>query len=184
MTTALLVIDIQRDYFDGGAMQLPCAEATVSQAARVLSSYRGAGALVVHLQHVWDAPDATFMIPGTPGVEIHPDAAPQDGEPVLTKELPNGFIETDLETLLREHDVTALTIVGMMTNMCVDATVRAGSDLGFEVTVVHDACAAADLEFGDVSVPADQVHAAFMAALADAYAAVVSTEDLVVAQLV
>ena len=180
MTTALLVIDIQRDYFDGGAMRLPRAEAAASQAAQVLSSYRSAGSLVVHLQHVWDAPDATFMIPGTPGVEIHPDAAPRDGEPVLTKELPNGFIGTDLEKLLREHGITALTIAGMMTNMCVDATARAASDLSFEVTVVHDACAAADLEFGDVSVPADQVHAAFMAALADAYATVVSADELVV----
>jgi nicotinamidase-related amidase len=180
MTTALLVIDIQRDYFDGGAMQLPLAEAAAIKAAKVLSSYRSAGSLVLHLQHVWDAPDATFMIPGTPGVEIHPDAAPHDDETVLVKELPNGFVGTDLEKLLREHGITALTIVGMMTNMCVDATARAASDLGFEVTVVHDACAAANLEFGDVSVAADQVHAAFMAALADAYAAVVSADELVV----
>ncbi|MCW2798970.1 MAG: Isochorismatase [Aeromicrobium sp.] len=181
MTTALLVIDIQRDYFEGGAMQLPNAEAAATQAAVVLDSYRSSGSLVVHLQHIWDAPDATFMIPGTVGVEIHPDAAPHDGEPVLTKELPNGFMGTGLENLLRDADITALTIVGMMSNMCVDGTARAGSDLGFDVTVVHDACAASDLEFDDASVPAGQVHAAFMAALADAYASVVSTDALLAA---
>jgi nicotinamidase-related amidase len=119
------------------------------------------------------------MIPGTAGIEIHPDAAPVDGEPLLTKDLPNGFVGTELDSLLREHDVSQLTIVGMMSNMCVDATTRAASDLGFEVTVVQDACAAADLEFGDLPVPAAQVHAAFMAALADAYATVVSADDLI-----
>ena len=177
MTTALLVIDIQRDYFDGGAMQLPGAEAAGAQAARVLRSCRDGNRFVVHLQHIWDAPEATFMIPGTSGVEIHPDVVPVDGEPLLTKELPNGFIGTELETVLRARGVAELTIVGMMSNMCVDATARAASDLGFEVTVVHDACAAADLEFADVSVPAAQVQAAFMAALDDAYATVVSADE-------
>lgn len=179
MTTALLVIDIQRDYYEGGAMQLPGAEAAGERAARVLTSYRDADRLVVHLQHVWDFLDATFMIPGTAGVEIHRDAEPVDGEPLLTKELPNGFVGTELESLLRGRDVNELTIIGMMSNMCVDATARAASDLGFEITVVHDACAAADLEFGDLSVPAAQVHAAFMAALADAYATLVSTDEII-----
>jgi nicotinamidase-related amidase len=66
----------------------------------------------------------------------------------------------------------------MMTSMCVDATVRAAVDLGFETTVVHDACATCDLEFGGQAVPAASVHAAFLAALADGYAAVVSSDDI------
>jgi nicotinamidase-related amidase len=69
----------------------------------------------------------------------------------------------------------------MMTSMCVDATVRAAADLGFEVTVVHDACAAPDLDFGDTHVPGAQVHAAFVAAMADGYAAAVSADELIAA---
>jgi nicotinamidase-related amidase len=68
--------------------------------------------------------------------------------------------------------------MGMMSSMCVDATVRAAADLGFQVTVVHDACAAPDLSFDGVTVPAAQVHAAFMAALGDSYAELASAEEI------
>jgi nicotinamidase-related amidase len=133
---------------------------------------------VVHLRHVWDGPEATFMRPGTPGVEIHPALTPVDSEPVLDKTEPNGFLGTGLAEVLEELDVQDLHVVGMMSSMCVDATVRAAADLGLKVTVVHDGCAAPDLEFDGVAVPGAMVHAAFMAALADGYADVVSSIDL------
>ncbi len=179
MSRALLVIDVQNDYFPGGAHPLPGAPQAAEAAARVLAAFRVAGEPVLHLQHVWDAPDATFMRPGTDGVEIHPLARPAGDEPVVRKELPNGFVGTDLHERLRDGGVDELIVLGMMSNMCVDGTVRAAADLGFDVTVVHDACAAADLAFGDEQVPAHAVHAAFMAALADAYATVLPSAELV-----
>ncbi|GAA2452393.1 cysteine hydrolase family protein [Agromyces soli] len=188
MTRTLLIIDIQQDYFPGGRHPLVGPEAAAERAAEVLAAWRERGEPVVHIQHVWDAPDAAFFQPGTPGVEIHPSVAPRDGETLLTKALPNAFLGTGLERVLREqHAATAaegapqLVVMGMMSSMCVDATVRAAADLGFQVTVVHDACAAPDLAFGGVTVPAAQVHAAFMAALGDSYAAVTSTEELLTA---
>jgi nicotinamidase-related amidase len=66
----------------------------------------------------------------------------------------------------------------MMTSMCVDATVRAAVDLGFETTVAHDACAPCALEFDGRTVPAAAVHSAFLAALADGYARVASSAEL------
>ncbi|HEY1104928.1 MAG TPA: isochorismatase family protein, partial [Agromyces sp.] len=72
-----------------------------------------------------------------------------------------------------------LVVAGMMSSMCVDATVRAAADRGHTVAVAHDACAAPDLEFGGVAVPAAQVHAAFMAALGDSYATVASADDVI-----
>ena len=178
MARGLLVIDIQRDYFPGGGMPLVEPEAAAEAARAVLDAFRASGDPVVHLRHVWDSPEATFMRPGTPGQEIHPTVAPRDGEPVLDKTEPNGFLGTDLAAVLDELDVDQLHVVGMMSSMCVDATVRAAVDLGHEVTVVHDACAAPDLEFGGVEVPGGMVHAAFMAALADGYADVVSSAGL------
>src|SRR5919202_588381 len=67
---------------------------------------------------------------------------------------------------------------GMMSSMCVDATVRAGADLGFGMTVIHDGCAAPDLEFGGRQVDGASVHAAFMAALGDGYATLVGSGEL------
>jgi len=144
----------------------------------VLARFRAAGEPVCHIQHVWDAPDATFMRPGTSGVEINDAVAPAAGEPVIHRDAPNAFLRTPLARDLRERGIDGLVVCGMMTSVCVDATVRAAADLGFEVTVVHDACAAPDLEFGRVSVPAPAVGAAFLAALADGYASVLAASEL------
>ena len=174
----LLIIDIQRDYFPGGAYPLVEPEAAAESARRVLESFREAGDPVIHMKHVWDAPEAEFMRPGTEGVEIHPAVAPADGELVLEKKSPNSFIDTPLDRELRERDPDQLVVAGMMSSMCVDATVRAAADLGFSATVVHDACAAPDLQFDGVDVPGAAVHAAFMATLADGYAEVTSAAEL------
>jgi nicotinamidase-related amidase len=178
MTPGLLIIDIQRDYFPGGAYPLVEPETAARAARRVLERFRAEGRPVVHLRHVWDAPDATFMRPGTEGVEIHPLVAPVDGEPVIEKANPNGFLDTDLAERLRAVGADELVVVGMMSSMCVDATVRAAVDLGLETTVVHDGCAAPDLHFEGQDVPGAAVHAAFMAAIADGYAEVVGADEL------
>jgi nicotinamidase-related amidase len=175
---ALLIVDIQKDYFPGGAYPLVGPEQAAAAAARALGAFRHAGSPVVHVQHLWDEPEAVFMRPGTEGVEIHPDVAPADGETVITKDSPNAFLHTPLEEHLRSIGAEKLVVCGMMTSMCVDATARAASDLGFSVTVLQDACAAPDLEFGGVSVPAAQVGAAYFAALADSYAKVVGVDEL------
>jgi nicotinamidase-related amidase len=174
----LLIIDIQRDYFPGGAYPLVEPEAAAESACRVLVRFREAGDSVIHMKHVWDEPDAEFMRPGTEGIEIHPAVAPAEGELVLEKENPNSFLDTPLEDELRKLGGDDLVVAGMMSSMCVDATVRAAADLGFSPTVVHDACAAPDLDFNGVEVPGAAVHAAFMAALADGYAELTSAADL------
>jgi len=149
MARALVIVDIQNDYFPGGAYPLHEPEAAAAAARDVLERFRKAGEPVFHVQHVSDA-DAAFMRPGTPGVEINDAVAPASGEPVIRKDAPNAFLRTPLERDLRARGVDAVVVCGMMTSMCVDATVRAAADLGFDVTVVHDACAAPGLAFGGV----------------------------------
>jgi nicotinamidase-related amidase len=178
MSRALVIIDIQRDYFPGGAYPLVGPEAAAANAKRVLERFRDSGEPIVHLQHVWDAPEATFMRPGTEGIEIHADVAPEDGETVLSKTQPNGFAGTALERELLGHGVEEVVVAGMMSSMCVDATVRAAVDLGFTATVVHDACAAPDLEFAGEAIPGATVHGAFMASLGDGYARLARADEL------
>lgn len=178
MADTLLLIDIQNDYFIGGRMALPGAEAAGAVAANILAGYRTANLPVVHVQHESNRPGATFFLPGTEGMGIHPWVMPLPGEPVVLKHFPNSFRETDLLEILRGLGTTSLTVCGMMTNMCVDAGVRAAVDLGFPCRVVADACAARDLTFGGVDVPAASVHAAFLAALGAAYATVAPAAEL------
>ena len=175
---ALLIVDIQNDYFPGGRCELVGPEAAAANAARLLEAQRASGLPTFHVQHVWTGDDAEFFSPGTHGVEIHESVRPLPGEPVVQKAHPNSFRETDLERRLRDAGADELLVVGMMTSMCVDATVRAAVDLGFGCTVAHDACATLDLEFGGSEIPAAEVHGAFMAALGDGYATVVSSDDV------
>jgi nicotinamidase-related amidase len=178
MARGLVIVDIQRDYFPGGAHPLEAPEAAAASAARLLESFRASGDPVFHVRHIWDEDEATYLRPETDGVEIHESVEPGAGEAVISKEYPNSFRETELEAELRAAGVDELVVCGMMTSMCVDATVRAAADLGFALTVVHDACATCDLEFGGKTVAAAEVHAAFLAALGDGYAAVVATDDI------
>ena len=178
MTRALVIIDIQRDYFPGGNMPLHEPEAAAAKAGQVLDAFRAAGDPIVHVQHLGAAGDG-FLEEGTDGAEIMAPVTPQDGETLITKRSPNSFLGTDLEQRLRSLDVDEVVVTGMMTSMCVDATTRAGSDLGFRMTLVPDACAAPDLEFGGRRVPAQDVHASFVAALGQAYATVTPADQLI-----
>jgi nicotinamidase-related amidase len=175
---ALVIVDIQNDYFPGGAYPLVGPEAAAAKARALLERFRSAGEPVVHVQHVWDEPEAPFMRPGTQGVEINAAVAPLPGETVIRKEHPNAFRDTTLEQTLRDAAVDEIVVCGMMTSMCVDATVRAAADLDFQVAVAHDACATRDLEFEGRVVPAADVHAAFLSALSDSYAQVTAAERL------
>lgn len=179
MTRALVVVDIQNDYFPGGANPLDGPEAAAGKARSLIDSFRASGEPIVHVKHVWDAPDALYLRPGTPGGEINDAVRPEPGEAVVEKAFPNAFLETPLDARLKDAGVDSLLVCGMMTAMCVDATVRAAVDLGYDVAVAHDACATMALEFGDRRVAAADVHAAFLAALADGYATVGPAVDLV-----
>ncbi|HEX2379015.1 MAG TPA: cysteine hydrolase family protein [Gaiellales bacterium] len=180
MSRALVVIDIQNDYFPGGANPLDGPDAAAAHARGLLDAFRASGEPVFHLKHVWDEPDALYLRPGTPGGEINAAVAPQEAEAVIEKTFPNAFLETSLDADLRAAGVDRIVVCGMMTSMCVDATVRAAVDLGYDVSVAHDACATMPLEFGDRRVEAPDVHAAFLAALADGYAAVSPSAELAI----
>lgn len=181
MKKALLIIDIQNDYFSGGAMALEGSEAAGERAGVLLAAARKSGIPVIHVQHVSLRPGASFFLPGGRGVEIHESVSPQGNELVLEKHYPNSFRETDLQEKLKELGIEALVVMGMMSNMCIDATVRAAADMGYPVQLAHDACAARALAFNGVTVPAREVHAAFMAGLQGIYAKVASVEELLVA---
>lgn len=179
MSHTLVIVDIQRDYFPGGAYPLVGADDAAERAAVLLAHHRAAGGRVIHVQHESLEEGADMLVPGTPGGEIDPRVAPTDGETVVRKTFPNAFLETGLNELLGGAEASDLVVVGMMSSMCVDATVRAAADLGYAVTVAADACAAPDLEYDGTQVGGADVHAAFMAALASAYARVVPVADLV-----
>lgn len=178
MTKALLLVDIQNDYFPGGAMELVGAVQAGAQAGKLLQAFRRRALPIVHVQHISTRPGATFFLPGTAGAQIHSSVAPATGETVLQKNFPNSFRDTPLLDHLRDHEVKQLVIAGMMTQMCIDTTTRAAADLGFQCLLAHDACATKALTYGGVTVSADNVQTAFLAALNGLFARVLSVDEL------
>jgi nicotinamidase-related amidase len=178
MKPALLLVDIQNDYFPGGAMELVGSPEAGAMAGKLLRAFRGKALPIIHVQHLSTRPGAAFFLPHTRGVEIHSSVAPGADEIVIQKNFPNSFRGTPLLDHLRQGDVGQLFITGMMTHMCVDSTIRAAVDLGFECFLAHDACATKDLSFGGVILPAAGVQTAFLAALNGLFAKVQSVGEL------
>ncbi|MBT0571012.1 cysteine hydrolase [Curvibacter sp. CHRR-16] len=177
MTQALLLIDIQNDYFPGGAMELVGAEAALMQADKVLQHFRQRGLPVFHVQHIAKRAGATFFLPDTHGASIHRAVHPIDGEHLIVKHFTNSFRQTDLLEKLRNAQVTDLVVAGMMTQQCVDTAVRAATDFGFACTTLSDACATRDLSYGDKTVAAADVQTAYMASLNGPFGKVLTTAE-------
>ena len=177
MSKGLIIIDVQNDYFGGGAMELVNMDAAANCCGRLLGSFRSARKPIFHVQHLSTRPGASFFIPDTPGAEIHQNLQPQSGEAHIVKHFPSAFRNTDLQQMLRMEGIDKLVICGAMTHMCIDTTVRAAFDLGFQCEVIDDACATRDLEFNDRRIDATDVQAAFMAALSVPFAKISSTDE-------
>jgi nicotinamidase-related amidase len=178
LKTALLIIDIQKDYFPRGKMELVNPLEAAKKAYMLLQCFREHGGHHVHIQHISLKPDAIFFIKGDSGSDIHDSAAHFEGEPIVYKHFPNSFRETDLLERLKGWGIERVVITGMMTHMCVDATARAAADFGFKVIIAEDACATRDLKFGETVIPADHVHKAFLAAL-KSYGDVMKSEEII-----
>jgi nicotinamidase-related amidase len=163
--TALLIIDVQDFYFPGGAVPLVGPEEASRNAAKILEKFRTEGRPVIHVGHN-----------ATKGMGFRAEVAPRDGEKIFFKDEVSAFNGTDLLPYLRDLKVQRLVIAGMQTHMCVEAAVRAASDLGFEVVLVGDACATRNLKYRDREVNAADVHASTLATLDRTYATVVDTE--------
>lgn len=174
---ALVLIDAQMEYVDG-KLRLPGVKPALEEAARVLRLAREKAAPIIHIVH-HGRPGGALFDPNGPMSKIAPEVAAAAGESIVPKGLPNAFAKTDLQKTLEATGRKELVVVGFMTHMCVSATVRAALDLGYRTTVVADATATRDLpdplmcpESHGVQ-PAETVHRATLAALADRFAIVV-----------
>lgn len=174
---ALLIIDIQNDYFEGGANPLVGSLEASLNAQRVLKTFRKDSLLVIHIQHLSSRSGSTFFIPNTNGAKIHENVTPLNYENVIIKNYPNSFRETELLGVLKANNITDLVICGMMTHMCVDATARAAKDFGFNCTIISDACATKDLEIQGKKVSAQNVQISSLAALNYYYSTIQETNE-------
>ncbi len=179
MKTALIIVDIQKDYFQGGRMELVGAIKASEAANRLIAAFRQKALPVIYVQHISNHEGATFFIPGTTGIDFQENVMPLHNETIIQKHFPNSFKETGLRDALKSAGIEELVICGMMSHMCIDATVRAAFDMGYRCIVTHDACATRDLAFNGIDIPAGYVHGAFMVALGPVYAQMKKTDEVI-----
>lgn len=174
MNTALIIIDVQNDYFPNGKCELFQPEQALAATKKLLQYFRRNKMPIYFLQHV-SSKDASFFVPDTNGVQIHPALQPLPSEKIIVKHMPNSFKQTALQQTLQKAAVTELVICGMMTHMCIDTTVRAAKDLDYEITLISDACATKDLVWQDHKLSANIVQSVYMASLNKKFANVVTS---------
>lgn len=147
MSKALLVIDLQNDYFPGGKYPLSNTDQVLDNLLGAIARAKAAGVHVIHIQHVANPAQgiSPFFNQGTAGAEIHPQimAAAPDA-PVVVKEFADGFVQTNLEEMLRGLEVDELLVCGMMTQNCVTHTAISKSADAYEVAILPDCCTTVD----------------------------------------
>ena len=182
MTRALVVIDVQQEYdpgvFPGAGLPIafPPLDVSTKNVARAMDAAAAAGVKVVVVQHT-DAPDEAVFAEGSLGWRLHPLVEDRPHDHLVRKAYPGSFTGTDLEEWLRANDVATLTIVGYMTQLCVDTTSRQAAHLGFGVEVLSDATGTLPLTVGDETVDAETMHRGVLVALGSAFASVATTDE-------
>jgi nicotinamidase-related amidase len=172
----VVLIDYQNTYRTG-VMALEDADRALAAGARLLAAARAAGARVVHVVND-GGPGTPYDIRAEIGA-ICPEVAPVDGEPVVVKQSPDSFRDTDLDSTLRELGAGEdLVLAGFMTHMCVAFTAQGAFGHGYRPTVVAEACATRSLTAPDGTVvPAATLHTAALTTVGDLFGTVAPTVD-------
>lgn len=176
--TGLVVIDVQNDYFPGGKFVLFRARSALARTLQLRDWARRKGLPIWWIRHTSPSPRAFFLLPNTPGAELHAALGPLPSEPIVDKHDPNSFVATDLEAQLRAHGVDTVVWAGMISWMCVETTVRSAKDKGFRNWVARDAVASGWISGPYGPVTPWSAHRAFLSALGFAHAELLSTRQI------
>lgn len=175
--SALILVDVQKG-FDlpiRGRRNNPQAEANM---VRLLSSWRRSSRPIFHIQHL-SLESGSPLEMGTEGSAIKPEVRPLGDEPILQKHVNSAFIGTNLEVRLLSQGISAVVIVGLTTNHCVETTTRMAGNLGFQTYLVSDATATFDRAGPDgIMHRAEDIHAMSLLNLHQEFATIVTTDEV------
>ena len=176
--TALIPVDMQQA-FDHAPWPKRWNANVDSHGLSILSAWRAAGRPVFHVRHDSVEPGSTLR-PDHPGNAFRPGFGPQNGEPLVTKSVNAAFIGTDLDVRLRRAGIDTIVVFGISTDMCVSTTVRVGSNMGYKVILVEDACDCFDLADSDgARIVAVDIHRAHVATLRADFAEIATTAGII-----
>jgi nicotinamidase-related amidase len=177
MKMALVLIDIQNIYFTEGGYKLNNPEKAADNASRLLQYFRQKKLPVLHVKHLFD--NAGYQETVDYLCDFHQYVTPIPEEIVIEKHYPSSFLGTKLQEVLKSQGIQELVIAGMMSHMCIDTTVRAAQDYGYQVILIDDACTTKSLTYQNEIMAADLVHKVFMASLQPVFAKVITTDAFI-----
>lgn len=176
MKRALLIIDVQNEYFTG-KLPVTYPSGSLDNILAALDAALGSDIATVVVQHTSLSKDATAFIKGTIGWELHPEVSKRDHDVLIEKKLPGSFTGTDLESWLRSMNIDTVTICGYMTHMCCDTTARQAMHLGLKVEFLSDATGTLSLNNTAGSVTAKDLHHAILIIQSARFSRVMTTKE-------
>ncbi|MGT2907980.1 cysteine hydrolase family protein [Streptococcus dentiloxodontae] len=165
MKQALLVIDVQNDYFKGGKCELVNPDTALANINQLESCFLETNQLIIYIQHVKNDKQADFFAKNSEGARLHSNLSLDSNSIIISKSYPNSFIGTNLEEILKDWEIEQLVITGMMTHMCIDSTTRAAKEKGYQPILIQDATATKALDYQGQIVGAEAVQKSFISAL-------------------
>lgn len=176
MKKALLIIDVQNDYFKYGKMELHLPEKALIKINKLEDYFIKEKLPIIYIQHIKEQTNADFFERGTKGVLLHEKLKIDNSSIIVEKQFPNSFLKTNLKEILESLGIQQVIITGMMTHMCIDSTTRACKEYGYETILISDATATKSLIFKNHMVNAEKVQYSFLSALTN-FAQVVTTNE-------
>lgn len=178
MRPALLVIDVQNEYFAPyGQWVLPEGEKALGMIQQLLTSSRATHVPIFHIVHESLDPQSAVFRSGTPGIDMHPAITVMHGEKQIVKHFPGSFTQTALEANLQQLNIDTLIICGFMTHMCCDTTTRQARERRFNIMFASDATATRDLKRADHMVPYQTIQESTLAVMGH-FAEILSTDEI------
>ncbi|MFW3589445.1 cysteine hydrolase family protein [Vagococcus fluvialis] len=165
MKKALLIIDVQNDYFKHGKMELHLPEEALMKINKLEDYFIEKKQPIIYVQHIKEQGSTDFFERGTKGVLLHEKLKINSSSIIIEKQFPNSFFKTNLKEVLETLDIQQVIITGMMTHMCIDSTTRASKEYGYDPILISDATATKSLTFKNHEINAENVQLSFLSAL-------------------
>jgi nicotinamidase-related amidase len=175
---ALIVIDVQNEYFDGALpISDPSPDTSLANIGKAMDAATGAGVPVIVVQHGSDDADAPIFRVGSHAWELHPAIDDRPRDHLVEKALPGSFTGTRIGEILTSAGVDTVSITGYMTHMCVDTTAREAAHRGLAVEILSDATGTLALSNSGGSASGEELHRSTLVAQGQFFADVVSTDE-------
>ncbi|WP_436715546.1 cysteine hydrolase family protein [Roseiconus lacunae] len=163
MKRALIVIDVQREYFEG-ALPVRHPEGHLEKILNVMDAAHDANVPTVVVRHHQPDPESPIFCKGSDLWQLHEQVESRPRDIIIDKQLPGSFTNTQLDSFLKEREIDTVCVTGYMTQVCCDTTARQAMHLGYSVEFLNDATGTLDVENKAGSVSAEELHRSILVA--------------------